>query len=212
MWPCAFRGRVYIPGADPELIGRRAIPSNRRQTAKGTETGASVNITVDADFDAAAAPFRRELVVHCYRMLGSVDDAEDIAQETLIRAWKARDRYDPERASLRTWLYRIATNACLTALESRPRRPLPSGLGAASDDPDTPLLPDFEVPWLQPLPETYLRRDHAGPLPRHALPAAPAASRAGTARRTSVHRGRGRGAAGDVDCCRQQRPAAGAGR
>jgi len=125
-------------------------------------------MTVDADFDAAAAPFRHELVVHCYRMLGSVEDAEDVAQETLIRAWRARDRYDAERASLRTWLYRIATNACLTALESRPRRPLPSGLGAPSDDPDTPLLPDFEVPWLQPLPDTYLRRDHADPLARTA--------------------------------------------
>jgi len=123
-----------------------------------------VNITVEADFAAAAAPFRHELVVHCYRLLGSVDDAEDVTQETLIRAWKARERYDPERASLRTWLYRIATNACLTALQSRPRRPLPSGLGAASDDPDAPLLPDFEVPWLQPLPDTYLRRDLADPL------------------------------------------------
>jgi RNA polymerase sigma-70 factor, ECF subfamily len=130
--------------------------------------GGRVNITVAADFDAAAAPFRHELVVHCYRMLGSVDDAEDVAQETLIRAWKARDRYDEERASLRTWLYRIATNACLTALETRPRRPLPSGLGAASDDPDTPLVPDFAVPWLQPLPAGYLRRDLADPLERAA--------------------------------------------
>ena len=127
-----------------------------------------MSITVDADFDAAAAPYRHELVVHCYRMLGSVHDAEDVAQEALIRAWKARDRYDAERASLRTWLYRIATNACLTALESRPRRPLPSGLGAASDDPGTALVPDFEVPWLQPLPETYLRRDQADPLARAA--------------------------------------------
>ena len=127
-----------------------------------------MNITVGADFDAAAAPFRHELVVHCYRMLGSVHDAEDVAQETLMRAWKARERYDAERASLRTWLYRIATNACLTALEGRPRRPLPSGLGAASDDLDTPLVPDFEVPWLQPLPETYLRRDQEDPLARAA--------------------------------------------
>jgi RNA polymerase sigma-70 factor, ECF subfamily len=127
-----------------------------------------VNISGDADFDAAAAPFRHELVVHCYRMLGSVDDAEDVAQETLIRAWKARDRYDAERASLRTWLYRIATNACLTALESRPRRPLPSGLGAASADPDLPLVPDFAVPWLRPLPDSYLRRDQADPLARAA--------------------------------------------
>ena len=122
----------------------------------------------NADFGAATAPFRHELVVHCYRMLGSVDDAEDVAQETLIRAWKARDRYDAERASLRTWLYRIATNACLTALASRPRRPLPSGLGAASEDPDTPLVPDFAVPWLQPLPGRYLRPDHADPLARAA--------------------------------------------
>ena len=127
-----------------------------------------VNSVANADFAAAAAPFRHELVVHCYRMLGSVDDAEDVAQETLIRAWKARDRYDAERASLRTWLYRIATNACLTALASRPRRPLPSGLGAASEDPDTPLVPDFAVPWLQPLPDGYLRRDQADPLARAA--------------------------------------------
>ncbi len=97
-------------------------------------------------------PFRRELVVHCYRMLGSAHEADDLAQETLLRAWKARDRYDERRASLRTWLYRIATNACLTALEGRSRRPLPSGLVAVSDDPDAPLVPDVEIPWLQPLP------------------------------------------------------------
>jgi RNA polymerase sigma-70 factor, ECF subfamily len=123
---------------------------------------------IPEDFAAAMAPFRRELVVHCYRMLGSVDEAEDAAQETMIRAWKARERYDPGRASLRTWLYRIATNACLTALEGRPRRPLPSGLGAPSDDPAAPLLPDFEVPWLQPLPDSYLQQDQADPLARAA--------------------------------------------
>src|SRR5487761_1682047 len=70
------------------------------------------------------------------------------------------------RASLRTWLYRIATNACLSALEGRARRPLPSGLGVASDDPDTPLVPDFAVPWLQPLPGSYLVADQADPLAR----------------------------------------------
>jgi RNA polymerase sigma-70 factor (ECF subfamily) len=121
-----------------------------------------------ADFDAASGQYRHELVVHCYRILGSADEAEDVAQEALIRAWQARDRYDPARASLRTWLYRIATNACLTALEGRARRPLPSGLGAASNDPDTPLVPDFAVPWLQPLPDAYLRRDHADPQARAA--------------------------------------------
>jgi RNA polymerase sigma-70 factor (ECF subfamily) len=120
-------------------------------------------VAIRSDFDAATAPFRRELVLHCYRMLGSVHEAEDLAQETLIRAWKARDRYDERRASLRTWLHRIATNACLTELEGRSRRPLPSGLGAASDDPDAPLVPDFEVPWLQPLPDHYLRQAQGDP-------------------------------------------------
>ena len=126
---------------------------------------------IGTDFEAATAPFRRELVVHCYRMTGSVHEAEDLTQETLLRAWKARHRYDPARASLRTWLYRIATNACLTALETRARRPLPSGLGGASTDPDAPLVPDVEVPWLQPLPDRFL--------PEQADPAFRAAQRAG---------------------------------
>jgi RNA polymerase sigma-70 factor (ECF subfamily) len=180
---------VYILRADPELIARplslrQAVRSGQRPLARpGGSRGGSGGERVDggiigadsdsadfdrADFDGAAASFRHELVVHCYRMLGSVDEAEDVAQETLIRAWKARDRYDAERASLRTWLYRIATNACLTALAGRPRRPLPSGLGAASEDPDAPLTPDFAVPWLQPLPDRYLRRDLADPLARAA--------------------------------------------
>ena len=102
-------------------------------------------------------PHRHELVVHCYRMLGSVHEAEDLVQETMLRAWRARDRYDASRASVRTWLYRIATNACLTALEGRARPPLPSGLGGPpSDDPDAPLTPSFEVPWLQPFPDARL--------------------------------------------------------
>jgi len=97
-------------------------------------------------------PYRGELLAYCYRMLGSFHEAEDLVQETLLRAWKARDRYDPARASVRTWLYRIATNACLTALEGSARRPLPSGLGAPSDDPGAPLQPAFDIPWLQPFP------------------------------------------------------------
>src|SRR5690242_11516836 len=86
-------------------------------------------------------------------MFGSFQEAEDLVQETMLRAWKARDRYDPARASVRTWLYRIATNVCLTALEGRARRPLPSGLGAPSHDPEAPLTPALDVPWLQPFPD-----------------------------------------------------------
>jgi len=98
-------------------------------------------------------PYRAELVSYCYRMLGSYHEAEDLTQETMLRAWKARDRYDPARASVRTWLYRIAANACLSAMEGRARRPLPSGLGAPSDDPAAPLTPAFDIPWLQPFPD-----------------------------------------------------------
>ncbi len=100
--------------------------------------------------------YRGELVAYCYRMTGSFHEAEDLVQETMLRAWKARDRYDRTRASARTWLYRIAANACLSALEGRARRPLPSGLGAPSDDPGAPLTPAFDIPWLEPFPDARL--------------------------------------------------------
>lgn len=108
-------------------------------------------------FEAVVEPFRSELLAYCYRMLGSAHDAEDLVQETYLRAWRARDRYDESRSSPRTWLYRIATNVCLTALEVRVRRPLPSGLVAASD----PLAPLVlrEIPWLHPLPDSSLESD-----------------------------------------------------
>jgi RNA polymerase sigma-70 factor, ECF subfamily len=116
--------------------------------------------TMGVEFTAAAEPHRRELLVHCYQMLGSVQDAQDLVQETMLRAWRAYDRYDPDVASIRTWLYRIATNACLNALDSRARRPLPSGVGQPFDDPDAALVPGFEVPWLQPLPDRLLGASH----------------------------------------------------
>ena len=103
-------------------------------------------------FSAHAEPYRRELLAHCYRMTGSLHDAEDLVQETLLRAWKAYDRFEG-KSSMRTWLHRIATNTCLTALEGRQRRPLPVGLGGPSSDPTAELVERREVPWLEPLPE-----------------------------------------------------------
>jgi RNA polymerase sigma-70 factor, ECF subfamily len=113
-------------------------------------------LKVRPDFSGAAEPFRRELLVHCYRMLGSAPEAQDLVQETMLRAWRSWDRYDPGLASVRTWLYRIATNACLSALQGRARRPLPSGIGQPFDDPDGAFVPGFEVPWLQPIPDRLL--------------------------------------------------------
>src|SRR6266568_2672049 len=78
----------------------------------------------ELEFGAHIERYRRELQVHCYRMLGSYDDSEDLVQETFLRAWRGRATFQG-RASLRTWLYRIATNACLDALDRRPRRVLP---------------------------------------------------------------------------------------
>lgn len=115
---------------------------------------------MDADFVTKADPYRRELLAHCYRMLGSVYDAEDLVQETYVRAWKSYDRFEG-RSSMRTWLHKIATNACLNALESRSRRPLPIGLGAPSSDPGDDLIEQREVPWLEPLPDAMLGGDPA---------------------------------------------------
>jgi RNA polymerase sigma-70 factor (ECF subfamily) len=108
------------------------------------------------EFEHQADPYRRELLAHCYRMLGSVDEAEDLVQETMLRGWRSYDRYDGQRASLRTWLYRIATNVCLTALSGKSRRPLPSGLGAPGEDTEQALVPAFDVPWIQPMPDAML--------------------------------------------------------
>jgi RNA polymerase sigma-70 factor (ECF subfamily) len=127
-------------------------------------------MTVTEDFTDLTGQFRGELLAHCYRMLGSADEAEDLVQETYLRAWRSYEGFEG-RASVRTWLYRIATNVCLTAIERRGRRPLPSGLGEPADDAAAPLVAGPEVPWLQPFP--------GGLASRPEDPAAVAASRAG---------------------------------
>ena len=116
----------------------------------------------EAAFAAATEPYRRQLLVHCYRMTGSLDEAEDLVQETMLRAWRGRAGFEG-RSSLRTWLYRIATNVTLTALERRPRRVLmadaPPGDADAPFDrdrrPDLGAAPD-DLPWLQPVPDGLL--------------------------------------------------------
>src|SRR6266480_4907081 len=119
-------------------------------------------MTVSEDFTGLTGRFRGELLAHCYRMLGSAADAEDLVQETYLRAWRSYEGFEG-RSSVRTWLYRIATNACLTALERRSRRPLPSGLGGPAGDPETPVVAGPEVPWLQPLPDALLAGEHEDP-------------------------------------------------
>jgi len=105
------------------------------------------------DFIEQAAPFRAELIAHCYRMLGSVHDAEDLVQETYLRGWRGYQTFE-ERAALRTWLYRIATTACLRALQNRARRVLPAGLGDSSIDPETNLDANIGAhEWLEPIPD-----------------------------------------------------------
>jgi RNA polymerase sigma-70 factor (ECF subfamily) len=111
--------------------------------------------TAVAEFAELAGLYRRELLAHCYRMLGSYQDAEDVVQETLVRAWRGYDRFDG-RSSLRTWLHRIATNACLTALASTERRVLPSGLGGSADSGQPDLSRLDAAPWLQPAPTAGL--------------------------------------------------------
>jgi RNA polymerase sigma-70 factor (ECF subfamily) len=104
-----------------------------------------------SDFAALAAPLRPEILAHCYRMLGSAGDAEDATQETYLRAWRGFDGF-AGRSSLRGWLHRIATNACLRAVEQRGRRALPAGLGAPEDDWRQRPHPATDVLWVEPLP------------------------------------------------------------
>jgi RNA polymerase sigma-70 factor (ECF subfamily) len=117
----------------------------------------------DAAFVRDTEPLRRELLAHCYRMLGSVFDAEDVVQETYLRAWRSYAGFEG-RSSVRTWLYQIATNACLTALARHGRRVLPSGL--YDPEPDPGLAPEEagpEVSWLQPIPDAKITPESADP-------------------------------------------------
>src|SRR5581483_1609334 len=109
----------------------------------------------DDAFLELVEPHRRALRLHCYRMLGSAHDSEDMVQETLVRAWRARGSLDaPDR--VRPWLYRIATNVCLDELKGRQDRPLPYDVLAPGDPSLDPVPPSPEATWLEPCPGTWL--------------------------------------------------------
>lgn len=131
--------------------GYKPDPVEARQLAAAKQ-GSSVQ------FSELAEPYRRELQVHCYRILGSLHDAEDMVQETMLRAWRRLDTYEG-RASFRAWLYKIATNACLDLLDQRRRRArrlLPFNLFSPAD-PHSPIEPPTtEIFWLEPLPDEWL--------------------------------------------------------
>ena len=117
-------------------------------------------------FAAQAEPYRRELRVHCYRMLGSLEEAEDLVQETMLRAWRSRDSFEG-RASQRTWLYKIATNVCLDALAKRGRRSLPAATYPPSDI-GAPIAPPIEgAVWLDPFPDQWLPDSRSNPEARY---------------------------------------------
>src|SRR6201995_1733596 len=128
-------------------------------------------MTVSEDFTGLTGPFRGELLAPCYRMLGSPADAEDLVQETYLRAWRSYEGFEG-RSSVRTWLYRIATNVCLTAIARRGRRPLPSGLGGPAQEVEAPLGAGAEGRGVRPFPGALLAGEGEDP-------AAAAVSRAG---------------------------------
>jgi RNA polymerase sigma-70 factor, ECF subfamily len=116
-----------------------------------------------AGFVEDTEPFRRELLAHCYRLLGSFQDAEDLVQETYLRAWRSYGGFEG-RSSVRTWLYQIATNGCLTELAKRSRRMLPSGLCGPEQDPGAyPEDAGTQVNWLQPAPDALVTPESADP-------------------------------------------------
>ncbi len=119
-----------------------------------------------AAFSSLVEPYRRELQLHCYRLLGSLHEAEDLVQETMLRAWQHFGTFKGQ-ASLRTWLYRIATNACLDVLKSRRSRTLPVAVSPAAS-PFLPLAPAWaESTWLEPFPDSWLAEAMEDPAARY---------------------------------------------
>src|ERR671925_626651 len=151
MWTTRHRpGSKRTGPFSPHLVSLRAMSIDQAKT--GDERA----------FAALVEPHRRELQLHCYRMLGTQQDAEDLVQETLLAAWRGLGGFE-QRASLRAWLYRIATNRCLNALRERGRRPV------VEETPMAPPPTPYVLPsWLEPYPDSALPDPAPGPEARYA--------------------------------------------
>lgn len=137
--------------------GADLVSGERDDTfARACRCGARVNmVTMTTVMEDDLAPLRRGLVAFCYQMLGSPFDAEDAVQEVMERAWRSRAQFDPSRASLSTWCYRIAHNVCVDRLRGAARRPLPRHLQDPGIEVGAPLVPALDVPWLMPAPTAW---------------------------------------------------------
>src|SRR5215469_15655158 len=133
-------------------------------TSKGTK--AHLSSGEPTEFTSLVEPYRQELLLHCYRMLGSLHDAEDAVQETMLRAWQYRLTFR-DQSSLRTWLYKIATNACLDVLKKRSARTLPVA-ATPEADPSLPFAPAWATSsWLEPFPDNWLSQETEDPAARY---------------------------------------------
>lgn len=136
-----------------------------------TTESAKLNAALAGDqhaFGQVVEPYRKELTAHCYRLTGSMQDAEDMVQETMLRAWRKRSTY-AERATFRAWLYKIATNACLDSLKKSARRTLPSAKHRPAN-PREPFAPPVQEPiWLEPIPDELLAGISSTPEARYGM-------------------------------------------
>jgi RNA polymerase sigma-70 factor (ECF subfamily) len=155
-------------GRPADRVERCMLPGLRyaRRVTNEAEALRAAQAGDEARFGELVAPYRVELRAHCYRMTASLAEAEDVLQDALLRAWRGLDKFEG-RSSLRAWLYKVATNACLDALGKHRERTMPSELeGPASTD--TPLAPPLVDPiWVEPCPATYWHAVTAGPEARY---------------------------------------------
>src|SRR4051812_47005705 len=150
------RLRRRISRVPPRLGGHaahgRRKPAMTQLQAAPTAAAPAPNAGTETDVAAILEPYRSELTGYCYRMLGSTFEAEDAVQDTFVRAWRSFDRFEG-RAAVRSWLYRIATNVCLDALNGRKRRERPIDMGPASSADRTLPEPLPEDGWVEPIPD-----------------------------------------------------------